>query len=150
MQLKHTSSSWPCYHANLLEVVHDYIGMVTMSKRTVRPTPCLPGTLAGPEPSFTWPGLTRLPSSKSGVAQFLSKVHVLPISTLISATSHTRLQYLVAYTMCTFYKFRVCKSVHQINQPTRCISHSDLLLVAQIQLNMFRASSCPSSGAYEL
>ena len=34
----------------------------------------------------------------------------------------------------------------QINQPTRCISLSDLLLVVQIQLNMFRASSCPSSG----
>ena len=36
----------------------------------------------------------------------------------------------------------------QINQPTGCISLSDLLLVVQIQLNMFRASSCPSSGAY--
>ena len=38
----------------------------------------------------------------------------------------------------------------QINQPTRCISLSDLLLFVQIQLNMFRASSCPSSGAYKL
>jgi hypothetical protein len=38
----------------------------------------------------------------------------------------------------------------QINQPTRCISLSDLLLVIQIQLNMFQASSCPSSGAYKL
>jgi hypothetical protein len=38
----------------------------------------------------------------------------------------------------------------QINQPTRCINLSDLLLVVQIQLNMFRASSCPSSGAYKL
>jgi len=38
----------------------------------------------------------------------------------------------------------------QINQPTRCINFSDLLLVIQIQLNMFRASSCPSSGAYKL
>ena len=38
----------------------------------------------------------------------------------------------------------------QINQPTICISLSDLLLVVHIQLNMFRASSCPSSGAYKL
>ena len=38
----------------------------------------------------------------------------------------------------------------QINQPTRCINLSDLLLVVQIQLNMFRASSCPSSRAYKL
>jgi hypothetical protein len=35
--------------------------------------------------------------------QFLSKVHVPPNSTLISATRHTRLQYLVACTTCTFY-----------------------------------------------
>jgi hypothetical protein len=38
----------------------------------------------------------------------------------------------------------------QVNQLTRCISLSDLLLVFQIQLNMFRASLCPSSGAYKL
>jgi len=38
----------------------------------------------------------------------------------------------------------------QINQPTRCINLSDILLVDQIHLNMFRASSCPSSGAYKL
>ena len=35
----------------------------------------------------------------------------------------------------------------QINQPTRCTNLSGLLLVVQIQLNMFRASSRPSSGA---
>jgi len=38
----------------------------------------------------------------------------------------------------------------QINQPIRCINLSDLFIVVQIQLNMFRASSCPSSGAYKL
>ena len=38
----------------------------------------------------------------------------------------------------------------QTNQPTRCISLSDLLPVVEIQLNTFRASSCPSSGAYKL
>jgi hypothetical protein len=31
----------------------------------------------------------------------------------------------------------------QTNQPTRCINLSDLLLVVHIQLNMFRASTCP-------
>ena len=35
----------------------------------------------------------------------------------------------------------------QLNQSTRCSSVSSLLLVVYIQLNMFRASSCPSSGA---
>jgi len=35
----------------------------------------------------------------------------------------------------------------QLNQPTRCSNFSSLLLVISIQLNMFRASSCPSSGA---
>ena len=59
-------------------------------------------------------------------------------------------------TRCHFYSITKHKSQWtkfcntQINQPTRCISLSDLLLVVQIQLNMFRASSCPSSGAYKL
>jgi hypothetical protein len=35
----------------------------------------------------------------------------------------------------------------QINQPTRYINLSDFLLVFQIQINMFRASSCPPPGA---
>jgi len=34
-----------------------------------------------------------------------------------------------------------------MNQPTRCNNFSGLLLVVRIQLNMFLASSCPSSGA---
>jgi len=38
----------------------------------------------------------------------------------------------------------------QIKQPIRCISLSALLPVVEIQLNMFRASHCPSSGAYKL
>jgi len=52
------------------------------------------------------------------------------------------------------HKFKVCKSVHQhtfqINQPTRCKNFSSLLLDVYVQLNMFRASSCPSSGAQQL
>jgi hypothetical protein len=35
----------------------------------------------------------------------------------------------------------------QINQPTRCNNFSSLLLDVYLQLNMFRASSRPSSGA---
>ena len=52
--------------------------------------------------------------------------------------------------------FKVCKSVHfhtfQINQPTRYNNFSSLLLDAYsyVQLNMFRASSRPSSGAQQL
>jgi len=38
----------------------------------------------------------------------------------------------------------------QINQPTRCNNFSSLLLDVSVQLNMFRASSCPSSGAQQL
>ena len=38
----------------------------------------------------------------------------------------------------------------QINQPTGCNSLSSLLLDAYVQLNMFRASSRPSSGAQQL
>ena len=51
--------------------------------------------------------------------------------------------------------FKVCKSVHhhafQINQPTRCNNFSSLLLdiYSYVQLNMFRSSSCPSSGAQQ-
>jgi hypothetical protein len=50
--------------------------------------------------------------------------------------------------------FKVCKFVHhhtiQINQPTRCNNFSSLLLDVYVQLNMFRASSRPSSGAQQL
>jgi hypothetical protein len=52
------------------------------------------------------------------------------------------------------FKFKVCKSVHHhtvhINQPTRCNNFSSLLLDVYVQLNMFRASSRPSSGAQQL
>ena len=37
-----------------------------------------------------------------------------------------------------------------INQPTRCNNLSGLLLDFYVQLNMFRASSRPSSGAQQL
>jgi hypothetical protein len=38
----------------------------------------------------------------------------------------------------------------QINQPTRCNNFSSLLLDVYLQLNMFRASLCPSLGAQQL
>jgi hypothetical protein len=48
-----------------------------------------------------------------------------------------------------YNKFKACKSVHhhtvQINQPTRCKNFSSLQLDVHVQLNMFRASSHPSS-----
>ena len=53
-------------------------------------------------------------------------------------------------------KFIVCKSMHhhtfQINQPTRCNNFSSSILdvYSYVQLNMFRASPRPSSGAQEL
>jgi len=50
--------------------------------------------------------------------------------------------------------FKICKYVHhhtiQINQPTSCNNSSSVLLDVYVQLNMFRASSCPSSGAQQL
>jgi len=38
----------------------------------------------------------------------------------------------------------------QINQPTSCNNFSSLLLDVYLQLNMFRKSSRPSSGAQQL
>ena len=50
--------------------------------------------------------------------------------------------------------FKVCKSVHhhtiQMNQLTGCNNFSSLLLDVYVQLNMFRASSRPSSGAQQM
>jgi len=50
--------------------------------------------------------------------------------------------------------FQVSKSVHHhtihMNQPTRCNNFSSLLLDVYVQLNMFWASSRPSSGAQQL
>jgi hypothetical protein len=55
---------------------------------------------------------------------------------------------------CDWLQFKVCKSVHHhtipINQPTRCNNFSSLLLDVYVRLNMFRASSRPSSGAQQL
>jgi len=42
------------------------------------------------------------------------------------------------------------KTKFQINQQTRCNNFSSLLLDVHAQLNMFRASSRPSSGAQQL
>ena len=53
-----------------------------------------------------------------------------------------------------FFKFKICKSVNyhkiQINHPTKCNNFSSLLLDIYLQLNMFRASSRPSSEAQQL
>jgi hypothetical protein len=50
-------------------------------------------------------------------------------------------------------QFKFSNSVHhhtiQINQPTRCKNFSSLLLDVYGQLNMFRESSRPSSGAQQ-
>ena len=47
-----------------------------------------------------------------------------------------------------------CKSVHHhtipINHPTRCNSFPSLLLDVYVRLNVFRASSRPTSGAQQL
>jgi hypothetical protein len=49
-------------------------------------------------------------------------------------------------------QFTLTESVRsfQINQPTGCKNFSSLLLDVYVQLNMFRASSRPSSGAQQL
>ena len=51
-------------------------------------------------------------------------------------------------------KFKVCKSVHHhtipINEPTRWKNFPSLLLDVYVRLNMFRASSRPSSEAQQL
>jgi len=49
----------------------------------------------------------------------------------------------ILQTPATVYKYKI---LIQISQTTRCINLSDLLLVVQIQLNMFRASSCRPAG----
>ena len=45
------------------------------------------------------------------------------------------------YAIITDYRY------FQLNQPTRCSKFFSLLLDVYLRLNMFRASSCPSSGA---
>jgi hypothetical protein len=49
-------------------------------------------------------------------------------------------------------KSKVCNYHHtiQINQPTRCNNFSGLLPDVYVQINMFRASSHPSTGAQQL
>ena len=77
-----------------------------------------------------------------------------PLSVLFLYWFPELLQWEVSTTRCHLLgTLRMCEDTLlciQINHPTRCINLSDLLLVFQIQLNMFRAFSCPSSGAYHL
>jgi len=56
--------------------------------------------------------------------------------------------------ICLFLVNKIHTVVHytsgiQINQLTRCKNFSSLLLDVYVQLNMFRASSRPSSGAQQ-
>jgi hypothetical protein len=48
------------------------------------------------------------------------------------------------------YLFLPTARTVQISQPTRCNNFSSLLLDVYVQLNMFLASSRPSSGAQQL
>jgi hypothetical protein len=52
------------------------------------------------------------------------------------------------------YKFKIRKSVHHhtipINQPSRCNNFPSLLFDVYVRLNMFQASSRPSSEAQQL
>jgi hypothetical protein len=53
--------------------------------------------------------------------------------------------------ICFTYTYSILLNHLHSNKSTNQMYHlSDLLLVVQIQLNMFRASSCPLSEAYKL
>jgi hypothetical protein len=51
---------------------------------------------------------------------------------------------------CTYPINRKILTYIQIRQTTKCNNFSSLLLDVYVLLNMFRASSCPSSGAQQL
>jgi hypothetical protein len=79
----------------------------------------------------------------------------LPYDTYMNIRiSHRTQSESVCATVKYAFKFKVCKSMHhdaiQINQSTRCNNSSGLLLDVYVQLNTFRASSCPSSVAQQL
>jgi len=83
-------------------------------------------------------------------------VQNLLCSSLLSKNTklkYTKLLYFFCFKWCKMFylKFKVCKSVRhytiQTNQPTRRNNLSSLLLDVYVQLNMFWASSRPSSGA---
>jgi hypothetical protein len=78
-------------------------------------------------------------------------VHAGVNSTVLFVVTNARLR--IKWVKLIF-KFKVFKSVHhhtsQLNQPTRCNDFSSLLFDIYLQLNMFRASSRPSSGAQQL
>jgi len=61
-------------------------------------------------------------------------------------TTPLHVQHSFAYTN----KLPNFNKTFQMNQQTRCHSFSSLLLDVYVQLNMFRASSRPSSGAQQL
>jgi len=87
------------------------------------------------------------PAANHTVVRFLS--HPFTVFSFLLCAKHMQQE----RNMLTV-KFKICKSVRhhtiQINQPTRCNNFSSLLLDVYVQLNMFWASSRPSSGAQQL
>ena len=73
---------------------------------------------------------------------------ILKINTLVHLINYTRRRekFMKLKRLIQGLQVRASSYFH-LNQPTRCSNFSSLLLVVQIQLNMFRASSCPSSGS---
>jgi hypothetical protein len=93
--------------------------------------------------------------SASDVVYVVTSDVNLVVSELIIMCNHGDVAYL-RNNYCTnmeeliFHEKPHCFLLFQINQPTRCNSFSSLLLDVYVQLNMFRASSRPSSGAQQL
>ena len=55
----------------------------------------------------------------------------------------------LTYNVMSVFFFNLNRII-QVNQPTKCNNFSSLLLDVYLQLNMFQASSRPSSGAQQM
>jgi len=76
-----------------------------------------------------------------------------PCNTVFSLASSTMSSaYFTVRITCPILKSPKALRIFQINQPTRCYKFSSLLLdiYSYVQLNMFPASSRPSSGTQQL
>jgi len=116
------------------------------------PIPLLEDTFHYYPPIYVWVfQVVNFPSgfaTKTLYTPLLSPMRAICLADLIIINLIIRIILVRSYWKVLMILYpQLLEGLIQINQPTRCNNSSSLLLDVYVQLNMFRASSRPSSGA---
>ena len=137
----HQGNSSPCYYPGLKVKLRMWQGKSTVKPRAGSCTTTLPDW---PEATLIKVATKTHSNYRCGFSAFTCginrpKFKITPKETAVTAN-------VVCFLLCCIYTYFSI----QINQPTRCNNFCIILLDVYVQLNMFRASSRPSSGTQQL